>query len=46
MAPYLSERALQGLKQYKYKPGGYTWLDDVHNPYWNCACPYSRPHTR
>lgn len=35
MAPYLSERALQGLKQYKYKPGGYTWLDDVHNPYWN-----------
>lgn len=37
MAPYLTERALQGLKQYQYKPGGYTWLDAVHNPYWNCA---------
>mmetsp|Transcript_6585 Transcript_6585/g.17056 ORF Transcript_6585/g.17056 Transcript_6585/m.17056 type:complete len:382 (+) Transcript_6585:531-1676(+) len=37
MAPYLTERALQGLKQYQYKPGGYTWLDAVHNPYWNSA---------
>lgn len=35
--PYLSERALDGLKHYKYKPGGYTWLDDLHQPFWNCA---------
>ena len=32
---YLTPRALRGLKQYKYKAGGYTWLDDVHQPFWN-----------
>jgi hypothetical protein len=37
--PYLSERGLQGLKQYVYHSGGYTWLDDVHQPFWNCGCP-------
>ncbi|KAG2485052.1 hypothetical protein HYH03_016150 [Edaphochlamys debaryana] len=31
----LSARALEGLKQYTYKPGGYTWLDRLHNPMWN-----------
>ena len=34
--PYLSPRALDGLKHYQYKPGGYTWLDDAHQPLWNC----------
>ncbi|MEW5306169.1 MAG: hypothetical protein WDW36_008656 [Sanguina aurantia] len=32
---YLSPRALQGLKEYQYKPAGYTWLDDLHQPFWN-----------
>ena len=32
---YLSPRALQGLKQYQYKSGGYTLLDDIHQPFWN-----------
>ncbi|KAF5839936.1 hypothetical protein DUNSADRAFT_18217 [Dunaliella salina] len=31
---YLSDRALEGLKEYKYKPGGYTILDVIHNPLW------------
>ncbi len=35
--PYCSPRALQGLKNYKYVSGGYTWLDDIHQPFWNCA---------
>nr|QZD35611.1 CDP-ethanolamine:1, 2-diacylglycerol ethanolaminephosphotransferase [Lobosphaera incisa]QZD35612.1 CDP-ethanolamine:1, 2-diacylglycerol ethanolaminephosphotransferase [Lobosphaera incisa] len=35
--PYLSARALKGLKQYQYKPGGYTKLDDLHQPFWNWA---------
>lgn len=34
--PYLSERGLQGLKSYQYLSGGYTWLDDAHQPFWNC----------
>ena len=34
--PYLSRRALQGLKAYKYKPAGYTKLDELHTPFWNC----------
>lgn len=29
---YLSTRALNGLKAYEYKPGGYTWLDNIHRP--------------
>ena len=33
--PYITPRGLKGLKQYKYKPGGYTWLDDLHQPFWN-----------
>nr|BAU37044.1 ethanolaminephosphotransferase [Chlamydomonas asymmetrica] len=31
----LSQRALAGLKAYKYKPGGYTILDVIHTPLWN-----------
>nr|BAU37047.1 ethanolaminephosphotransferase [Chlamydomonas sphaeroides] len=31
----LSQRALEGLRAYVYKPGGYTWLDDLHTPMWN-----------
>ena len=37
MAPILSQRALEGLRNYKYKPAGYTILDDWHQPVWNCA---------
>lgn len=32
----LTPRALRGLKAYVYKATGYTWLDDVHTPFWNC----------
>lgn len=38
--PFLSRRALEGLKAYKYKPGGYTILDKLHNPFWNCKPAY------
>lgn len=31
----LSQRALEGLRRYVYKPGGYTWLDHAHQPFWN-----------
>jgi hypothetical protein len=34
---FLSDRALRGLQNYKYKPAGYTILDDLHQPVWNCA---------
>lgn len=30
----LTERALQGLKGYRYRAGGYTWLDAAHEPLW------------
>ena len=33
--PYMSSRALKGLRDYKYVAGGYTWLDRVHTPFWN-----------
>lgn len=33
--PYLSKRALTGLRDYKYVAGGYTLLDDLHQPFWN-----------
>jgi len=36
MGGYLSERALAGLKSYEYKPSGYTILDTLHTPFWNC----------
>ena len=38
----LSQRALEGLRAYKYKPGGYTWLDHLHTPFWNCEQRHSR----
>jgi hypothetical protein len=34
----LSARALAGLKAYQYVATGYTWLDDAHQPAWNCVC--------
>jgi hypothetical protein len=34
--PYLSQRALEGLKAYEYKPAGYTYLDKIHAPFYNC----------
>lgn len=34
--PYLDKKALQGLKHYSYKPGGYTVMDNWHTPHWNC----------
>ncbi|GFH29710.1 CDP-ethanolamine:DAG ethanolamine phosphotransferase, partial [Haematococcus lacustris] len=33
----LSKEALDGLRSYKYVAGGYTKLDDWHQPFWN-AC--------
>ncbi|GAX81325.1 hypothetical protein CEUSTIGMA_g8756.t1 [Chlamydomonas eustigma] len=33
--PYLSARALDGLKHYKYHSSGYTILDVIHTPFWN-----------
>ena len=46
----LSARALDGLKSYQYKSGGYTILDDLHNPMWNCeemthTCARTHAHT-
>jgi hypothetical protein len=41
--PYLSERALAGLKDYRYKPAGYTILDKWHQPFWNCEDPLPEP---
>ena len=38
--PYMSSRALKGLRDYKYVAGGYTWLDRVHTPYWNQIVEY------
>ncbi|KAI8470281.1 MAG: CDP-Ethanolamine:DAG ethanolamine phosphotransferase [Monoraphidium minutum] len=32
--PYLSRRALEGLKLYEYKPSGYTYLDKLHAPFY------------
>ena len=37
--PMLSSRALSGLKNYKYQSAGYTLLDDIHQPFWNCKPP-------
>ncbi len=34
--PFLSARGLSGLKNYKYQSAGYTLLDDIHQPFWNC----------
>lgn len=31
----LSQQALMGLEAYKYRAGGYTKLDDLHQPFWN-----------
>jgi hypothetical protein len=40
---YLSDRALNGLKAYEYKSGGYTALDNLHRPWLDCkhqgCCP-------
>ncbi|PSC75152.1 CDP-Ethanolamine:DAG ethanolamine phosphotransferase [Micractinium conductrix] len=33
--PYLTKRALEGLRDYAYKPSGYTYLDELHQPIWN-----------
>ena len=38
--PYMSSRALKGLRDYKYVAGGYTWLDRVHTPVWNQIVEY------
>ena len=38
MAPVLSQSGIEGLRNYKYKPAGYTILDDLHQPVWNCTC--------
>lgn len=40
--PFLSARGLSGLKNYKYQSAGYTLLDDIHQPFWNCKQLYTR----
>lgn len=34
MAGFITAAGLRQLDNYKYKSGGYTWLDDRMNPYW------------
>jgi hypothetical protein len=31
---FISERGLLELKNYQYKSGGYSWLDNKMNPFW------------
>ncbi|KAJ9522082.1 hypothetical protein QJQ45_005203 [Haematococcus lacustris] len=35
----LSKEALEGLRSYKYVAGGYTKLDDWHQPFWDGEAP-------
>ena len=44
--PYLSERGLEGLKNYQYHSSGTTALDDLHQPFWNCDSPSRTTPTR
>ena len=32
---YLSKRMCKGISSYKYQSAGLTWLDHLHNPFWN-----------
>jgi len=32
---FISKEALVELKNYKYKSGEYTWLDNAMQPFWN-----------
>eukprot|EP00887_Chlorella_sp_A99_P008007 scaffold12.g8007.t1 len=41
--PALSKRALEGLRDYQYKPGGYTVLDELHQPFWNWCVQHVLP---
>jgi hypothetical protein len=35
---YLTEKDIEELKNRKYQSGGYSWLDNQLNPFWNtCA---------
>lgn len=34
---FITPEGLQQLRQYKYKSGGYTWLDNLMNPFWECT---------
>ena len=43
--PYLTKRALSGLRDYRYKPAGYTPIDGWHQPIWNRKYPiFIHPH--
>jgi hypothetical protein len=46
LVKHLTPRALEGLKSYQYKSGGYTYLDDFHTPIWNCAVSCPSVHSR
>lgn len=46
MRGYLTSRGLEGLKSYQYKPSGYTILDELHQPVWNCECTWPWRRTR
>ena len=32
--PFISEKGLRRLDEYKYKSGGYSKLDNLINPFW------------
>ena len=35
MSGFITKEGLAELDNYKYKPGGYTWLDNQMNHFWN-----------
>ena len=34
---YITSEGLKQLLNYKYKSGGYTWLDNQINPFWEAS---------
>jgi len=40
---YMTQEALRGLQSYRYKSTGLTWLDHLHQPFWNGAWPPLAP---
>lgn len=34
---YMTKEAIDGLKNYKYRSTGLTWIDALHQPFWNGA---------
>lgn len=36
--PYITKDGLKQLDNYKYVGGGYSWLDNKMNPFWEWCC--------